>query len=222
MIDVNEIIQQTRAEVNAEWSTAWAEFSTVPIPKSPAELNAACIDLAKANHDTVRAEVLAACAQRGFDAAIEEGPPASVEQMATYIRDEILKLEPAAKDLNEILKQVRAKMLTSLKMVRVAMVQAMDALESDTELDERRKAFEVLQEQFEGVGDNNEAVSEKQAAQDLEELLRQERLKVTESSPECWHFNTETRDEFMERYFAWRKKNLAELEKARTSGGSRE
>jgi len=53
------------------------------------------------------------------------------------------------------------------------------------------------------------------AAKALEELLREAELKAIKSSPECWHYNTETDREFMERYFAWRKNRIAKLEKAR-------
>jgi len=68
---------------------------------------------------------------------------------------------------------------------------------------------------FDHTHDSNLAF--RQATEEIERLLAQERLKVIESSPECWHYTSETEQEFMERYFAWRKKNLAELEKARAS-----
>ena len=61
----------------------------------------------KAGRKQGGAEVLAACAQRGFDAAIEEGPPAQVEDTAAYIRDEILKVQPAASDLEGLLREAR-------------------------------------------------------------------------------------------------------------------
>ena len=68
--------------------------------------------MADTDHDKrIRAEVLAACAQRAFEIAIEDGPPAAVEDTAAYIRDAILKLQPAAAALEALLREERVKEL---------------------------------------------------------------------------------------------------------------
>lgn len=44
-----------------------------------------------------------------------------------------------------------ATLLAQLDRARAVMLRAMDALKSDSELDQRREAFEMIQAQFEGV-----------------------------------------------------------------------
>ena len=57
----------------------------------------------------------------------------------------------------------------------------------------------------------------KPAASALKELLRQAELKGVKSLPECWHYNQDSREDFMDVYFKQRQERIAELEKARAS-----
>ena len=58
----------------------------------------------------------------------------------------------------------------------------------------------------------------KPAASDLKALLREAELKGVKSLPECWHYNQDSREDFMDAYFKQRQERIAELEKARAEG----
>ncbi len=121
---LKEVQEQARAEVNAEWSNAWGNFSTVPSPEAANQLHAACMELAQAHDSTTRAEVLAACI-----AALEE-KRAYHERWASIHQDKgeynavpfqeqqeygyrtalkvLRELQPAATDLEELVQHERA------------------------------------------------------------------------------------------------------------------
>jgi hypothetical protein len=67
---------------------------------------------------------------------------------------------PASRREVARLTEDRERIEKALDRARATMIRAMDALESDAELDARREAFEMIQEQFEGVSTEDAARAE--------------------------------------------------------------
>ena len=54
----------------------------------------------------------------------------------------------------------QTKQATNLDRARAVMIRALDALESDSELNARQEAFEMIQNEFEGVSQKDHARAE--------------------------------------------------------------
>jgi len=97
------------AGVNAEWSNAWGNFSTIPSPKAANQLHDACTELAQAHYSITRVEVLATCinALCRFCAAGDKPNRGGVHVSAQIYcaAYPILNLQPAAAALEALLRK---------------------------------------------------------------------------------------------------------------------
>jgi hypothetical protein len=136
----------------------------------------------------VLAAVLAAFDKRKAVCDLDE----ELKQHGTIIaifRHRIAELQPAAKDLETLLEKAHEAALPhAAERLLKALTEGGD-FAVDSPLDKAKKR--------------------------VEELLREAQMEIVKTSPECWHYNTETEREFVDRYFAWRERRIERLEKAR-------